>query len=106
MTMLTNTNLVLAIALVMGAGSFASAAQTDGDNNRVPGAQTQVTGSLASAFASARVPATVRHSGTRSMGGRPSATLTETAFPAPTNKFVLQRTRPALCRPLIFCSRG
>jgi hypothetical protein len=67
MTMLTNTNLVLAIALVMGAGSFASAAQTDGDNNRVPGAQTQVTGSLASAFASARVPATVRHSGTRSM---------------------------------------
>jgi hypothetical protein len=62
MKILTKTNRVLAVALVIGAGSFASAAQYDGDNNRVPGVQAQVPTSLYGAFASARVPATARRS--------------------------------------------
>lgn len=58
--MLTKTALI--VAVVLGTGSFAFAAQYDGDNNRVPGVQSQVPTSLYGAFASARVPATTRRS--------------------------------------------
>jgi hypothetical protein len=61
MKMLTKTKIALAVAVVLGSGSVALAA-LDGDANPVPGSavRQQVPASISGAFASTRVPATVR----------------------------------------------
>jgi hypothetical protein len=58
---MTMTKIALAVALVLGTSSFALAAP-DGDANQVPGSgvREQVPASFLGAFASARIPATVR----------------------------------------------
>jgi hypothetical protein len=69
MTMLTKIKLVLAVATVVGAGSFASAAGFDGDNNPVPGVHVAVPADMSGAFASTRGPAAaIRQTVNRPMG--------------------------------------
>jgi hypothetical protein len=61
------TKIVLAAAVVLGTDSLALAAQYDGDANQVPGSavRQQLPASFLGAFASTRVPVTVRRSTAR-----------------------------------------
>ena len=59
------TKVALCLAVVIGSGTAALAAKYDGDNNVVPGIQRQLPSSFYGAFASVRVPTTVRRSHAR-----------------------------------------